>query len=141
MKRSERDDNFYAAVSEEARLPVSDARDLVCEFFSAISGFVGHEAWGVLADLAPQDVKLGRTSHVEGGGTLEQFLTKMSGVESVETGRAAEHARVVAEALRSRADPSQLEMLQALIEDDELLALFELSRGELTEANTYSRQD
>lgn len=57
----------------------------------------------------------------------------MSDIESVEAGRAAEHARDVAETLRSRADTSHLERHQDSIENEELLAFVELSRGELTE--------
>lgn len=71
---SDRDAHFYAAISEEARLPVGETRDT--------------EA------------------------TIEEFLLEMSDVESVEAGRAAEHARDVAETLRSGADASHRERLR-----------------------------
>lgn len=133
MDQTERDARFYTAVSEEARLPRDDARDLVSDFLNAISSFVGEDAWGVLVGLAPDDIGVEQSDEVDVEGTIEEFLLEMSDVEAVEAGRAAEHARVVAETLRSRADDSQLEDLRESIENDELLALFELSRGELTE--------
>jgi hypothetical protein len=76
----------------------------VSDFFGAISSFLDEDAWRVLVDLGPSG-----------------------------PGRAARDARVVAEALRSRADQSHLEKLSESIQNEELLALFELSRGELTE--------
>lgn len=133
MDQPDKDALFYSAVSEQARLPVGDARDLVSDFLNAISGFVGEDAWGVLVELAPDDVGVEQSDEGDFEGTVEEFLLEMSDVEAVEAGRAAQHARVVAETLRSRADESQLEELRESIENDELLALFELSRGELTE--------
>lgn len=136
MDHSERDARFYATVSEEARLPAGDAHALVSDFLRAISSFVGEDAWAVLVSLAPDDVQVEQEDATDTQGTIEQFLLQMSDAESIETGRAAEHARVVAETLRSRADESQLDDLRESIENEELLALFELSRGELTGPET-----
>ena len=136
MSQTQRDQTFYAAISDEARLPATDTHALVSDFLNAISGFVSDDAWEVLMELSPADVKVERQVMTQAEGTIEDFLLEMSDVESVEAGRAAEHARVVAEALRSRADRKHLEALKAAIADDEVLALFELSRGELTETDT-----
>jgi hypothetical protein len=136
MDQRRTDESFYAGISAEARLPERDTRDLVSDFFNAISAFLADDAWRVLVDLVPGEMAVARDNGTKTDGTIEEFLLEMSDAESVETGRAAEHARVVAEALRSRADDSHLEALRDSIENDELLALFELSRGELTEAET-----
>ena len=61
------------------------------------------------------------------------ILLEISDVESVEAGRAAEHARVRAETPRSRVGETRLERLQDSIVKEELRALFELRRDELTE--------
>lgn len=133
MEQTGRDQAFYAAIADEAHLPESDAQVLVADFLDAISRFIGDDAWGTLLDLVPDGPEVDRKDGERTEGTIEDFLLEMSDVESVEAGRAAEHARIVAEKLRSRADESHLERLRESIENEELLALFELRRGELTE--------
>lgn len=132
MREGQSDSDFYAAIAEGAHIPVAQAPSLVEDFLNAISEFVSDDALEILVDLAPPNLSLSRTRPERDEATVEQFLVTMSGEEAVAAGRAAEHARVVAEALRSRSDPSLLEDLQDAIADDEILALFELTRGEMT---------
>lgn len=113
-------------------MPESDARALVSDFINAISAFIGEEATETLLEISPVDVEVTRGDDRGEEGSIEEFLLEMSDEEGVATGRAAEHARVVAEALRSRAGRRDLERLGRRIEDEGILALFELSRGELT---------
>lgn len=133
MTEEERDSTFYVEISEEASVPEGDAPRLVSEFLATISGFVNEEAWEVLIDLAPSDIDMERDEVKPHDDSIKDFLVEVSDADLVATARAPLHARVVAEALRSRADRSHLEKLQETIENEGLLALFELSRGELTE--------
>lgn len=125
---------FFEYVSKEARVPESDARALVQDFLRAISYFIGESATSVLADIAPTDLTVpSPAGNRQAEATIEEFLLEMSDEESVAEDRAADHARVVAEALRMRADGATVQRLKDSIENEEILALFELERGELTE--------
>lgn len=125
--------SFLADVAEGAHVPERDAKALVSDFVSAVSGFVGEEATAILIDLTPTEVDFDPGPDRGGDASIEEFLLAMSDEEGVATGRAAEHARVVAEAIRSRAPRGELTRLQDAIENEGILALFELGRGELTE--------
>lgn len=130
------DTEFYAHISNEARIPVEDAPSLVQGFLKAISEYVGEEAASVLEDVAPRGTRVGKSDpSVRDDGSIEQFLLDTSEEEAVEEGRAADHARVVAQALRARADESQWQRFQASIEEENILALFEFDRGELTDVD------
>lgn len=138
MTDSGAETGFVAEIAEQAHVPERDARTLVSDFLRALSGFVGEEAMDILVDLSPIDVGAVGSKGDEppaGAESIEDFLLEMSDEEEVATGRAAEHARVVAEGLRSRASRPQLERLRESIENESILALFELTRGELTEAD------
>lgn len=133
MTEPRSDSAFLSRIAEEAHLSERDARTLVSDFVRAVSGFVGEAATEILIDLTPADLGVIPSRSHDDDASVEEFLLEMSDEEGVAAGRAAEHARVVAEALRSRATESDLARLQESIENESILALFELTRGELTE--------
>lgn len=129
--------DFVAEVSERARLDEHDARSLIEDFLHALPGFVTRETWDLIADLTPGDVDVDwEEMPPREDRSIEAFLLEMSSEERVESRRAAEHARAVAETIRSRATREQAESLQSAIRDESLLALFETERGELTSQPT-----
>lgn len=123
---------FIAEVAEGAHLTEREAAALTEDFLSVLAEHVDREVWESLVSLAPVEVSVewDDTSR-ERQATTEDFLLEMSDEEQVESGRAAEHARVVAEAMRKRADRRQLDQI-ARIENEGITALFELVRGEMT---------
>lgn len=134
MANMQSDPEFFAHISNEARVPEDDARSLVEDFLRAISGFIDETAANVLEEIAPSGLTVGKTElSIRNDASVEEFLLEMSDEESVATGRAAEHARVVAEAMSERADEASLEHLVESIANQDILALFETHRGELTE--------
>lgn len=133
MKQTRSDAGFLETISEEAHIPERDVKPLLADFLSALSGFVSEEVIELLIDITPTDVNIERGGDRDSNATIEEFLLEMSDEEGVATGRAAEHARVVAEGIRSRAHNTDLRRLRDLIENEDILALFELNRGELTE--------
>jgi peroxiredoxin len=125
------DDEFYARIVDEARIPEEEAPVLVQAFLSAISPFLGEEARAVVSELAPKGLEI-PTAENEPNGAVEDLLLATIEESSIASGRPVEHARVVAEALRSRADAGQVGRLEAAVEDEDVLGLFETYRGELT---------
>ncbi|MGH8945540.1 MAG: DUF2267 domain-containing protein [Acidimicrobiia bacterium] len=129
---------FIAEVADRARLSNDDARRLVEDFLHAIAGFVSPEAWELIADLTPLDVSLDpdEAEPDPEDREIEDFLLVMSDEEEVESPRAAEHARAVAETIRSRTGSDQLARLRSLVSNEDVLALFETTRGELTSSES-----
>lgn len=123
---------FIAEVAEGAHLTESEAAALTEDFLLVLAEHVDREVWESLAALTPVEVSVDwdDTSR-DRQATTEDFLLEMSDEEQVESGRAAEHARVVAEAMRKRAGRHQLDQI-ARIENEGITALFELVRGEIT---------
>lgn len=123
---------FIAEVAEGAHLTESEAAALTEDFLLVLAEHVDREVWESLASLAPVEVSVewDDTSR-DRQATTEEFLLEMSDEEQVESGRAAEHARVVAEAMRRRAGRHELDQI-ARIENEGIAALFELVRGEMT---------
>lgn len=131
------DSEFIARVAELARIPEDDARSLVRDFFAALTGMVDRETWNLIRSLVPGEVEISWDEDADyETTTIEQFLLDVSRREPVAMDRAAEHARAVAEAVREQATESELRQLASAIEDDDLLALFEETRGELTTPQT-----
>ncbi len=129
--------DFLADVSDRANLTREEARELTEDFLKALPGFVSREAWELIAGLTPVEVAIDWEEVEESDDhSIEDFLLEMSSEEEVESPRAAEHARVVAETIRSHAGPGQIEALRSAIEDETMLALFETVRGEFTSAET-----
>lgn len=129
---------FIIEVADRAGLSHAEARSLVEDFLDALSGFVSPEAWEFIAGLTPIELILDRDEiepHPE-DRDIEDFLLEMSEEEDVELPRAAEHARAVAEAISARASPEQLARLQSLVDNEDVLALFERARGELTSSES-----
>lgn len=131
------DSEFIARVAELARIPEDDAGSLVRDFLAALTGMVDRQTWDLIRSLVPGEIGV---SWEEGADyeptTIEQFLLDVSRREPVATERGAEHARAVAEAVREQATESELRQLASAIQDDDLLALFEETRGELTTPQT-----
>jgi peroxiredoxin len=126
------DEEFYLRVAEEARISVSEARVLVQAFLNAAAPSLGDDARAVLNELAPDGQSVPTSEEVDPEAGVEDLLQAALAESSIASGRPVEHARVVAEAFRSRADNGQLRRLEAAIEDEDVLSLFETERGELT---------
>lgn len=135
MANLQSDSEFFGRVSNEARVREEDARLLVEDFLRSISEYIGKEAAQVLQDIAPAGLSVEKSEQNirDEESTIKEFLLAMSDEESAPTEQAAKHARAVAQALRERADATSLRRLRELVENEEILALFELDRGELTE--------
>ena len=114
-----------------------EAPVLVSEFLEALAPALDREARRVVDDLLPESLSVPETRG-SGGKDVKDVLLGTLEESSVAIGRPAEHARVVAEALARRATPAQLERLQESIADDDVLALFETHRGDLTRKNPTS---
>jgi peroxiredoxin len=125
------DNEFYARVVDEARIPEEEAPVLVQAFLRAVSPFLGEDGRAVVSELAPEGLEV-PTAEKEPDAGVEDLLLAAVEESSIASGRPVEHARVVAEALRSRADGSQVRRLEAAVEDEDVLSLFEAYRGELT---------
>jgi peroxiredoxin len=128
----ESDDEFYARVADEARIPAEEAPVLVSAFLNALAPFLGEEGRVVVRELAPEGMEVPEIEKRDPEAGVEDLLQTALEDSSIASGRPAEHARVVAEALRSRADEGQLRRLERSVEDEDVLSLFEVSRGELT---------
>lgn len=126
------DQDFYQRVAADARIPEDQAPELVTVILNALVPLLGDDARAVLAELIPSDQELPETAVHRPGDGIEDLLTAALDDSSVASGRPAEHARVVAEALRRRADEAQLRRLESAVSDEDLLSLFEADRGELT---------
>lgn len=126
------DDEFYARLAEEARVSGEDAPALVRAFLSAVAPSLGKDARAVVSELAPEGMEIPEVDERDGQAGVEALLQAALDDSSIASGRPAEHARVVAEALRSRADESQLRRLVASVDDEDVLSLFETDGGELT---------
>lgn len=125
--------DFAARVAERARVPEADAKPLVKSFLAALSGIVDRETWNLIRALVPDDIEMTWEDGADyESSTVEQFLLDQSNREPVRTDRAAEHARAVAGAVRERATDEELRQLVSLVQNDDILALFEEERGELT---------
>jgi peroxiredoxin len=131
------DREFFALIAEEARVSEEEAPVLVSEFLEALAPALDREARRVVDDLLPENLSVPETGG-SGGEDVKGVLLGTFEESSVAIGRPAEHARVVAEALARRATPAQLERLQESIADDDVLALFETHRGDLTRMNPTS---
>ena len=131
------DREFFALIAEEARVSEEEAPVLVSEFLEALAPALDREARRVVDDLLPESLSVPETRG-SGGEDVKDVLLGTLEESSVAIGRPAEHARVVAEALARRATPAQLERLQESIADDDVLALFETHRGDLTRKNPTS---
>lgn len=124
---------FLEKVSDRARVPEGDAHELVQDFVDALSKFVESDQLGVVLGMIPVDVKRPDSSGAEAEDvTIDAFLSEMSDEESVGDGRAAEHARAVAETLGEHAGKDGQRDLQEAITHQGILALFEGVRGEMT---------
>lgn len=134
--------DFTAEVAERANLSDDDALELIKDFLSALPGFVTRDTWELIAELTPVQVSVEWEDVSEGVDmSMEDFLLEMSDEEHVELERAAEHARAVAETIRSRSSAEQLDRLRESITNEDLLALFETERGELTSADAQERPE
>lgn len=125
---------FVKDLAESAHLNKEDAQDLIADFLEALPGFVDRETWDFIHELVPVEVT---ADWEQVGGepedrTMEEFLVEMSREEGVESPRAAEHARAIAETIHSHSDPDQMERLRSMMVNEDLLALFESVRGELS---------
>jgi uncharacterized protein (DUF2267 family) len=125
--------SFVEDLAERAYLREEDAHELIVDFLEALPGFVDRETWDLISAMVPIEVtvdweQVGEQEDL----TMEEFLVEMSQEEGVESTRAAEHARAVAETIRSNADPEQMERLRSTMMNEDLLALFESVRGEFT---------
>jgi peroxiredoxin len=125
------DNEFYARVVDEARIPEEEAPVLVQAFLRAVSPFLGEDGRAVVSELVPEGLEV-PTAEKEPDAGVEDLLLAAVEESSIASGRPVEHARVVAEALRNRADESQVQRLEAAVEDEDVLSLFEAYRGELT---------
>jgi peroxiredoxin len=126
------DEEFYARIADEARIPAEEARALVRAFLEAVAPSLGDDARAVVSELAPEGLVVPTRGARDPDAGVESLLLAALEESSVATGRPAEHARVVAEALRSRANETQLRRLEAAVDDEDVLSLFESERGELT---------
>lgn len=127
------EDDFFARVAERAGIPKADARPLVKNFLAALSGTVDRETWNLIRSLIPAEIEMAWEDGADyEPSTVEQFLLDQSNREPVRADRAAEHARAVAGVIRERAPDEDLSRLASLVQDDDILALFEETRGELT---------
>jgi peroxiredoxin len=124
------DEEFYARIADEARIPAGEAPVLVRAFLEAVAPSLGEDARAVVSELAPGGLVVPTARDSDAG--VESLLLAALEESSIATGRPAEHARVVAEALRSRANETQLRRLEAAVDDEDVLSLFESERGELT---------
>lgn len=129
--------DFLARVSERARVPQDDAEALVRDFMGALTGVVDRESWDLVRRLMPEPIEVSWEDGADYESTnVEQFLLEVSRREPVAEDRAAEHARAVASAIREQATAEELEHLASTIQDDDVLALFEETRGGLTAPET-----
>jgi peroxiredoxin len=126
------DEEFYARIADEARIPAEEARALVRAFLEAVAPSLGDDARAVVSELAPEGLLVPTAAARDSDAGVESLLLAALEESSIATGRPAEHARVVAEALRSRANGTQLRRLEAAVDDEDVLSLFESERGELT---------
>lgn len=125
--------SFVEDLSERAYLSEEDAQTLIVDFLEALPGFVDRETWELIADMVPVKVTVDWDQRGEQEDlTMEDFLLEMSAEEGVESTRAAEHARAVAETIHDHSNPAQIERLRSTMVNEDLLALFESTRGELT---------
>lgn len=136
------DTDFVARVAERARIPEADARPLVKNFLAALSGIVDRETWNLIRDLVPDEIEMAWEDGADyEPSTIEQFLLDQSDREPVRADRAAKHARAVAGAVREWATDEELRQLTSLVQHDDVLALFEETRGELTTADSPTKGD
>lgn len=131
------EDSFIAEIADRANLSSDDARSLVEDFLAALPGFVSREAWELIAGLTPVAASVDWDERdLPEDRDVEDFFLEMSDEERVESRRAAEHARAVAETIRARAEPEELDALRSLVTNEDVLALFESVRGELTSSES-----
>lgn len=127
------DSAFLARIADEARVPEEEAPALVREVVAAISSSLGQEARAVLAKITPSGLMASPTPDPGADDGVEDVIESSIDEAAVASGRGAEHTRVVAEALADRADTDQLRRLIDAIEDEDIRALFESDRDEMTE--------
>lgn len=126
------DSAFLARVAEEARVPSAEAPALVNEVLAALAPSLGPEARSVISDIAPEGIAVPEPAGTDRDNGVEGVVESSEEEAAVASGRGVEHTRVVAEALARRADPDQLRRLIDSIDDEDVLALFESVRGEMT---------
>lgn len=124
---------LYARIAAAAHVPEEEAPILVRAFLQAVAPFAADAE--ALSDLAPGDLSVPEAVPADGSRGAEELLAESLAETSLTDGRAAAYLRVVAEALASEAHPDQLARLRDSITDDDVLALFESERGELTAAD------
>lgn len=128
-----RNNDFLSRVAQRARIPKEDAGALINGFMGALTVILQEDTWHQVRDLVPMETSVEwEAPPADDRPTVEQFLLEMSKRESVEPDRAADHARAVAGAIRERASDEELDRLAASIHNDDVLALFESVRGELS---------
>lgn len=122
--------SLYGRIAAGAHVPDEEAPILVRAFLQAVAPFADDRE--ALSALAPRGMSVPEAMPADGALGVEDLLAEALAETSLADGRAAEYLRVVAEALASEAGPDQLERLRESITDDDVLALFESERGELT---------
>jgi uncharacterized protein (DUF2267 family) len=136
MATSKHEDWFVEKVAERAQIPRSDVPSLVDDFLRALGSFADQSGWKAVVDAVPLDTEL-RWNNLdrEEVSTLDDFFLAMSDEESVGDGRAAEHARAVAQTVAEHAGPGGQERIRKAVKHEGMLALFETMRGEVTSAD------
>lgn len=133
-----RDAEFFARIAEEAGIPLEEAPGLVSRFLRALAPWLSAEAVSVIDEIAPAEVDLAH--HDDGSDDDDALDAVLSATpEGPEAGKSGMLARVIAEALSDRADAHQLRRLEESIDDEDLLALFERVRGEMTHQQPPAR--
>lgn len=129
-KPTDQPSNLYGRIAAAAHVPEEEAPTLVRAFLQAVAPFAGDR--DALTALAPEGMSIPDAVPANGTRGVEELIAESLAETSLADGRAAGYLRVVAEALASEASPDQLERLRQSITDDDVLALFESERGELT---------
>lgn len=129
---AEQPSDLFGRIAAGAHVPEEETPTLVRAFLRAVAPFANDRE--ALNALAPDGISIPETAPADGERGIEELLAESLAETSLADGQAAGYLRVVAEALASEASPSQLERLRESITDDDVLALFESERGELTAA-------
>ncbi|HEX2152449.1 MAG TPA: DUF2267 domain-containing protein [Acidimicrobiia bacterium] len=135
MRGTGRNDDMAAAVADEARLESWDeARRIIRSVTGAMIDHFEPAAWEVIEAVLPAEyVGEGTPGSTEEEQSVRDFFIDVGDREELGTATAARYARIVAEAIRNRMTPDQVQRLDDRLSDD-FLALFESDhRGELTE--------